>query len=149
MVNTRVFLVPHFHYDAAHLKTREEALKLSCTHIVDVLHLLTIFDDYRFVLDQEVLVKSFLERHPEQRELLFKMLRENKLEIVCGMHVMADVNIPSGESFVRQILAGKSFSKDVLGVDVKIGWMLDTFGHHPQIPQVMKKAGFEYYCFSR
>jgi len=144
-----LFLVPHFHYDAAHLKTREEALELSCGHILDVLHLLRTYDDYRSVLDQGVLVRSFLKRYPEQRDHLLKMVSEKRLEIVCGMHVMADANIPSGESFIRQILAGKRFYEESLGVDVKIGWMLDTFGHHPQIPQLMKKAGFQCYCFAR
>jgi alpha-mannosidase len=144
-----LFLLPHFHYDAAFMKTREEALELSCGHIIDVLYTLKKYEDYKFVLDQEVLVRSFLERYPEQKDLLLDMIRKKRLEIVGGMHVMADVNIPSGESFIRQILAGKRFCKEKLGVDVTIGWMLDTFGSHPQIPQLMKKAGFKYYCFAR
>ncbi len=144
-----LFLVPHFHYDAAHLKTREEALELSCGHILDALHLLKTRNEYKFVLDQEVLIKSFLARYPEQKDLFLDMIREKRLEIVCGMYVMVDINIPSGESFIRQILAGKLWARENLGVDVTVGWMLDTFGHHPQIPQLMKKAGFKYYCFAR
>lgn len=144
-----LFLVPHFHYDAAHLRTREEALKLNCGNILDALYLLRTREDYKFVLESEVLIKSFLERYPEQKELFLSMIREKRLEIAGGMYVMVDVNIPSGESFIRQILAGKARERENLGIDVTTGWMLDTFGHHPQIPQSMKKAGFRYYCFSR
>ena len=89
-----LFLVPHFHYDAAHLKTREEALELSCGHILDALHLLKTRNEYKFVLDQEVLIKSFLARYPEQKDLFLDMIREKRLEIVCGMYVMVDINIP-------------------------------------------------------
>jgi len=144
-----LFIVPHFHYDAAHLNTREEALELNCGHILDALHLLKTHDDYKFVLESQFLIERFLERYPEQKDLFLKMIREKNLEIVGGLYVMVDVNIPSGESFIRQILAGKVRARENLGVDVTVGWMLDTFGHHPQIPQLMKKAGFQCYCFCR
>jgi len=144
-----LFLIPHFHCDVAHLKTREEALELSCGHIPGVLYLLKAHDDYRFALDQDVLAKSFLERYPEQKDLLLEMMKKNRLEIICGMYVMVDVNIPSGESFVGQLLVAKANGRQNLEVNTIIDWMPDTFGHHPQIPQLMRKAGFEYYCFAR
>ncbi|MGI8965384.1 MAG: glycoside hydrolase family 38 C-terminal domain-containing protein, partial [Limisphaerales bacterium] len=63
--------------------------------------------------------------------------------------VMPDVNMPSGESFVRQILYAKGYCRDALGVDVKVGWLLDTFGHHAQMPQVLKLAGYNSFWFWR
>ena len=50
--------------------------------------------------------------------------------------------MPGPESLVRQILYGKGYFRRELGVDVHIGWQLDTFGHHAQIPQVMRLAGY-------
>ena len=62
---------------------------------------------------------------------------------------MLDVNIPSGESWVRQVLYGKGYFRQALGTDVTTGWALDTFGHNAQIPQLLKLAGFQSYWFQR
>ena len=56
---------------------------------------------------------------------------------------MPDVNMPGGELFVRQMLYGKGYFREKLGVDVTVGWQLDTFGHHPQMPQLMKLGGYK------
>ena len=62
---------------------------------------------------------------------------------------MPDVNMPGGESFVRQVMYGKRYYRQNLGVDVTVGWLLDTFGHHPQIPQILCLAGFKSFWFFR
>jgi alpha-mannosidase len=36
-----------------------------------------------------------------------------------------------------------------LGVDVTVGWNLDTFGHNAQMPQILKLAGYKSYWFFR
>ena len=105
--------------------------------------------EYRFVLDQVAYVKPFLERYPEQEALFRKMVSEGKLEIVGANDVMLDVNIPSGESWIRQALYGKTYYREKLGVDVTVGWALDTFGHHAQMPQLLKLAGYKSYWFQR
>ena len=40
-------------------------------------------------------------------------------------------------------------SSSVWGVRSTTGWMLDIFGHHPQMPQIMRKAGLDSYVFCR
>jgi alpha-mannosidase len=44
---------------------------------------------------------------------------------------------------------GKQFYRDRLGVEVTIGWPLDTFGQHAQIPQLFTLAGFKSAWFQR
>ncbi|PMP83126.1 MAG: hypothetical protein C0175_02395, partial [Caldisericum exile] len=58
-----------------------------------------------------------------------RYIKDGKWEIVGGMWVESDVNLPSGESLVRHILLGKNYFKDKFGVDVNIGWLLNTFGY--------------------
>lgn len=62
---------------------------------------------------------------------------------------MLDVNMPGGESFIRQVLYGKGYYRKALGVDVTVGWQLDTFGHHAQMPQLLKLAGYQSFWFFR
>ena len=65
-------------------------------------------------------------------------MAEGRLQIVGGFNVMPDDNMPSGESFVRQMLYAKGYCREALGAEVKVGWLLDTFGHHAQLPQILR-----------
>jgi len=144
-----LWLIPHTHWEGAVFKTREEYLEIGLPHILTALTLLRTHPEYRFVLDQVAYVRPFLERYPEQAAAFRQYVAEGRLQIVCGNDVMLDVNMPSGESWVRQVLYGKGYYRDTLGVDVKVGWGLDTFGHHAQMPQLLKLAGYQSYWFQR
>src|SRR5260370_62188 len=65
------------------------------------------------------------------------------------MDVMPDDVKPGGELFVRQMQYGKRYCREQLGVDVKVAWLLDTFGHHRQMPQLLRQAGFTSFWFCR
>ncbi|MGH9343689.1 MAG: alpha-mannosidase, partial [Terriglobia bacterium] len=143
------WIIPHTHWEGAVFKTREEYLEIGLPHILQALELLNKYPDYRFVLDQVAYVKPFLERYPEDAAEFRQFVKEGRLQIVGGNDVMLDVNIPSGESWVRQVLYGKGYYKRELGVDVTVGWALDTFGHHAQMPQLLKLAGYKSYWFQR
>ena len=60
---------------------------------------------------------------------------------------MPDVNMPGGESFVGPILYGKGYFRKKLGVDVTVGWQLDTSEGHPQIRQILKLGGYKSFWF--
>lgn len=149
MKKNRLFIIPHTHYDAEVFLTRDVTLKIGADNILDVLYLLDRDPDYRFVLDQRAYLEGFASLYPEQVGRLKDYIASGRLEVAGGLHVMLDVNLPSGESCVRQILYGKMYLERDLGATSTVGWMLDSFGHHPQIPQIMRKAGFDSYVFQR
>ena len=144
-----LWIIPHTHWEGAVFKTREEYLDIGLPHILTALRLLRTHPEYRFVLDQVAYVRPFLERYPEQAAAFRQYVKEGRLQIVCGNDVMLDVNMPSGESWVRQVLYGKGYYRDQLGTDATVGWGLDTFGHHAQMPQLLKLAGYQSYWFQR
>jgi alpha-mannosidase len=144
-----LWIIPHSHWEGAVFKTREEYLEMGLVNITAALHLLAEHPEYRFVLDQVAYVRPYLERYPENAPVFRKFVSEGRLQLVGGTDVMPDVNMPSGESFVRQIVYGKGYYREHLGVDVTVGWNLDTFGHNAQIPQILKLAGYKSYWFFR
>jgi alpha-mannosidase len=144
-----LWIIPHTHWEGAVFKTREEYLEIGLPYILTALHLLEKYPEYRFVLDQVAYVKPFIERYPEEAPVFRKMVAEGRLQLVGANDVMLDVNIPSGESWVRQALYGKTYYREKLGADVTVGWALDTFGHHAQMPQLLKLAGYKSYWFQR
>jgi alpha-mannosidase len=144
-----LWLIPHTHWEGAVFKTREEYLETGLPIILTVLRLLKEEPNYRFTLDQVAFFKPFLERYPEEAATFRKFVSEGRLQIVGGFDVMPDVNMPSGESFVRSMLYAKGYCREALGADVKVGWLLDTFGHHAQMPQLLKLGGYDSFWFWR
>src|SRR5258706_11276197 len=147
--NETFWLIPHTHWEGAVLQTREEYLEMGLPNILTAVPLLKEYPNYRFTLDQVAYFKPFLERYPEEAAAFRKFVAEGRLQIVGGMNVMPDDNMPSGESFVRQLLYAKGYCREALGEDVKVGWLLDTFGHHAQMPQILKLAGYNSFWFFR
>jgi alpha-mannosidase len=143
------WLIPHTHWEGAVFKTREEYLEMGLPNILTAVRLLKEHPNYRFALDQVEYFKPFLERYPEEATAFRQFVAEGRLQIVCGLNVMPDDNMPSGESFVRQMLYAKGYCREALGTEVTVGWLLDTFGHHAQMPQLLRLAGYKSFWFSR
>src|SRR5215831_17604255 len=142
-----LYYIPHTHWEGAVFKTREEYLDVGLINILKAVRLLQKYPEYKFALDQVAYFRPFLERYPEEAAAFRKFVAEGRLEIVGGMDVMPDDVKPGGELLVRQMMYGKQWCRDNLGVDVTVAWLLDTFGHHPQMPQLLKLAGFKSFWF--
>ncbi|BCX05963.1 MAG: alpha-mannosidase [Candidatus Roseilinea sp.] len=149
MSKLKLFVVAHTHFDAEVFVSRDQTLQWGSENILDALYLLDRDPSYRYVLDQRCYVEGFARLYPEQMARLTAHVASGRLEMVGDMHAMPDTNIPSGESFVRQILYGRAYFERAFGRKSTIGWMLDSFGHHPQLPQIMRRAGFDVYVMQR
>jgi alpha-mannosidase len=80
---------------------------------------------------------------------VLQRIREGRWEVVGGWPVEPDCNIPGTESFVRHALYGKRYCEKTLGVDVKIGFNPDSFGHAAGLPTILRQAGYDAYVFMR
>jgi alpha-mannosidase len=85
------------------------------------------------------------EKYPALFEEIRRRVKDGRWEIVGGMWVEPDLNMPDGESLVRQILIGKRYFQEKFGVDVRTGWNPDSFGYNWQLPQIYKKSGVDYF----
>lgn len=145
----RVWIIPHSHYDAEVFLVEEATLAIGYANLVGALHLLASQPTFKYSLDQSCFMEPLLQAYPELKQPILDFIHQGRLEIVGGMHSMPDENIPCGESFIRNVQHGKAFFQREFGVDVRSGWPIDTFGHHPQIPQLMRQCGFDHASFQR
>lgn len=76
-------------------------------------------------------------------------IAEGRWEVVGGWPVEPDCNIPATEAFVRHALYGKRFCRQALGVNVKIGFNPDSFGHAAGLPTILRATGYDSYVFMR
>ncbi|MGH9350916.1 MAG: alpha-mannosidase, partial [Terriglobia bacterium] len=88
----------------------------------------------------------WLERYyPQEFKRIQQSVKDGQWELVGGMWVEPDLNMPCGESLVRQVLTGKRYFQQKFGVDVKIGWNPDSFGYSWQLAQIYKRSGIDYF----
>ena len=107
---------------------------------------LQLIDEYPGFIYTQSSVRDYewlRDKYPAEFADIQKRVKEGRWELVGGMWVEPDLNMPDGESMVRQILVGKRFFQREFGVDVSIGWNPDSFGYTWQLPQIYHKAGFD------
>ncbi|MCM8804254.1 MAG: hypothetical protein NC833_03250 [Candidatus Omnitrophica bacterium] len=146
--NIKIFLIPHFHYDTIYQDTYENYLEKSFCIIKKAIEILKIEKKYKFLIEQTILLEEFWKREPQYRQELYDLIKQNRIEFSPGFFVMPDMNLISGESLIRQIKRGKEILKK-FNIQPKVAWISDCWGHHRQIPQILKKAGYIGYAFSR
>jgi alpha-mannosidase len=59
--------------------------------------------------------------------------------------VESDTNLVNGESLVRQFLYGQRFFEKHFGKRSRTAWLPDVFGFTWILPQIMKKAGIDFF----
>jgi alpha-mannosidase len=137
--------VGNSHIDLAWLWPWEEALEVVRDTFGTVLELQ---DEYPNLHYAQSSAQDFLwlERYyaPEFLEIKDRV-KKGTWELVGGMWCEPDLNMPCGESLVRQLLTGKRYFQQRFGVDVKIGWNPDSFGYSRQLPQIYKRSGVDYF----
>lgn len=146
-----IYVVPHSHIDVEWTWDYPETIRKVNAIFGSVLNLLKTDPNYNFSQDQVPCIEPFLDRlSDEDREIFLKYCREGRFEIVGGMYVQPEVAEPHGEALVRQIVYGRKWFAEKLGVtDIPAVWNADTFGQVSQLPQICAKAGFKYFCYSR
>ncbi|HEY8743223.1 MAG TPA: hypothetical protein VIU62_09000, partial [Chloroflexota bacterium] len=144
-----VHIVPSFHYDVAYLDTYDGYLPRALENLLAMLELLRRQPAYTFVVEQVILLEALLVRNHELLHELRALAQEGRLEVACGMYVMPDVNVPSGESLIRQAVRGQRWLQSRLGVTAGTCWMADSWGHPNSLPGILRQCGYSRYIFWR
>ena len=97
--------------------------------------------DYIFCHNEVTVYKYAEEYAPELFKKIQELVKIGKWHIVGGWYLQPDDNMPSGESFVRQIQMGMAYFEEKFGVRPETGFNVDAFGHTRGIVQIMKKCG--------
>jgi alpha-mannosidase len=145
----RVVGIGHAHIDLAWLwrlrHTREKAARTFAT----ALHLMRQYPDYRFMHSSPQLYKYLQADYPDLFERVKERIAAGQWEITGATWVEPDVNIPSGESLVRQFLFGRRYVRDTFGKEMSVLWLPDVFGYSYALPQIIRKSGVDFFLTSK
>ncbi|MEX2540989.1 MAG: alpha-mannosidase, partial [Trueperaceae bacterium] len=141
--------VGHAHIDMAWLwrlaHSREKAGRTFST----ALHLMRQYPEYRFMHSSPQLYKFLQHDHPEIFAQVRERIASGEWEITGGMWIEPDVNLPSGESLVRQLLHGRRYIRETFGKDSRVVWLPDVFGYSSALPQIMLKSGIRFFMTTK
>ncbi len=105
--------------------------------------------DYIFCHNEVTVYKYVEEYAPELFAKIQELVKAGKWHIMGGWYLQPDCNMPSGESFVRQIREGQRYFKEKFGACPTTAINLDPFGHSVGLVQIIKKCGQDSYMFMR
>ncbi len=133
------------HIDAAWLWPRTETVDVVKRTFSTALQLMNEYPNYVFTQSAAQYSEWMADKYPDLNAQIKQRVKEGRWEIVGGMWVEPDLNLPDGESLVRQLLVGQRFFGKEYGVTARIGWNPDSFGYNWQLPQIYKRSGLDYF----
>ncbi len=145
MDTATLHLTGNSHIDAAWLWPWTETVNTVRDTFGTAIQLMEEYPTYTFTQSAAAYNSWLANDYPDLNAQIADRIKQGRWEVVGGMWVEPDLNMPDGESTVRSILIGKRWYQQHYGVDVRIGWNPDSFGYNWQLPQIYKRTGIDYF----
>jgi alpha-mannosidase len=137
----QVVAVGHAHIDTAWLWPLRETVRKCARTFASATRMMDAYPEYRFVCSQAVQYQWMEDRYPALFERIRERVAGGQWQPVGGMWVEADMNLPSGESLVRQMVYGQRYFESRFGARCKEVWIPDVFGYPASLPQIFAAGG--------
>lgn len=144
-----IHLICNAHLDPVWLWQWQEGAAEAISTFRTAAELCEANETFIFNHNEAILYMWIQEYAPELFKRIQKLVRDGKWHIMGGWFLQPDCNMPSGESFVRQILIGKHYFKRYFGVEPATAINFDPFGHTRGLVQILAKSGYDAYLFGR
>ncbi|HTR80164.1 MAG TPA: glycoside hydrolase family 38 C-terminal domain-containing protein [Bacteroidota bacterium] len=131
------------HIDAAWLWRAKETVEVCKNTFTSVLNMMDERPDFSYTQSAAAYYDWMEEKYPDVFKRIQQRVKDGRWEVVGGMWIEPDCNLPSGESWMHQLLISKEYFQKKLGVDVKIGWNPDSFGYTWNMPEFYLNAGID------
>ena len=138
-----LYCIGHSHLDACWLWTKLSTIRRAIITFQQNIEHFERFPFYTFSQTTPQYYDWVRRLRPELFQKMLKYEKQGRWEIIGGMWVEPDLNLPNGESLVRQRLYGQLFYLEHFGKLAKIESVEDTFGFNAQLPQILLKSGAE------
>ena len=138
-------LTGNSHIDAAWLWPWTETVDTVKRTFGTAVQLMQEYPTYTYSQSAAVYNQWMADKYPFLNAEIAQRVKEGRWELVGGMWLEPDLNMPDGESLVRQILVGQATFKKLYGATTRVGWNPDSFGYNWQLPQIYKRSGIDYF----
>jgi alpha-mannosidase len=156
-------------FDSTHESTMKKTIHLVCNAHLDPVWQWTWEDGLAEAVSTFRIAADFCETHPDfvfnhNESLLYgwikehepqlftriqKLVMQKRWHIAGGAFLQPDVNVPMGETHIRQFLYGLRFFKEHFKARPTTAYNFDPFGHPEGFAQILNGCGMDAYIFCR
>ena len=141
----RIVATGHAHLDTAWLWPIRETRRKAVRTFANAVRLLDSNPDVVYCHSQAQHYAWVAQDAPGLFDEVRRLVAEGRWEVVGGMWVEADLNLPSGESLIRQMTHGQRAFRDWFGVTCDGAFLPDDFGYPGGLPQIVAHCGAEWF----
>jgi hypothetical protein len=135
MPPTNIHIINHTHWDREWFLTSIYTSQWIPGLIDQLENLTAINPKYRFFLDgQTLVVEDLLKISPDYEKKIKQLVQSGNL-IIGPYYSQPDWRLTGGESLIRNLFYGW-FDMQAYACNNRVGWLVDTFGHISQAPQL-------------
>ncbi|MSO14767.1 MAG: alpha-mannosidase [Ilumatobacteraceae bacterium] len=127
----------HAHLDTAWLWPIRETRRKAVRTFANAVDLLTKNPDAVYCHSQAQHYAWVAEDAPDIFARVTELVREGRWEVIGGMWVETDLNLPTGESLLRQLVQGQRAFREWFGVTCSGAFLPDDFGYPGSLPQIV------------
>ena len=142
MPHFKAHIINHTHWDREWFLTSVYTSRWIAGLIDKIMELAESNPEFHFFLDgQTLVIEDLLQVRPEYLEKVDRLVRRGNL-LVGPYYCQPDWRMTSGEALLRNFQYGRQDMQQY-GSHIKAGWLVDTFGHISQAPQLHHLFGIE------
>jgi len=145
----RVHLICNAHLDPIWQWGWEEGMTEALATFETAAGLLEEYPEFVFNHNEALLYEWVEEYRPALFARIRALVRAGRWVIAGGWYLQPDCNLSGGESFVRHALVGRNYFRRAFGKTPRVAYNLDSFGHHGNLPQILRKCGYQCYVHFR
>ncbi len=144
-----VHLICNAHLDPVWQWRWEEGAAEALATFRNAVTLLGEHSDFVFCHNEAVLYRWVERYDPPLFRAIRRLVGKGRWAISGGWFLQPDVNLPGTESLIRHIAEGRLYFRDIFGVEPRVAYNFDSFGHSGGLPQILRGAGYELYVHMR
>ncbi|MFF2621392.1 alpha-mannosidase [Oerskovia jenensis] len=137
--------IGHAHIDSAWLWPVRETIRKVARTSSTMTDLLASNQEFLYGMSSAQQYAWLKEHRPEVYAKVKAAVADGRFVPLGGMWVESDTVMPTGEAIARQFLYGQRFFEEEFGIRSAGVWLPDSFGYSPALPQLMRRAGFEWF----
>ncbi|WP_406012727.1 glycosyl hydrolase-related protein [Streptomyces sp. NBC_00984] len=141
----RISAAGHAHIDTAWLWPLRETVRKASRTFANVTALAQDYPELVFAASQAQQYAWVKEHQPHIWKRIKQAVADGQWAPVGSMWVESDANMPGGEALARQLVHGKRFFEQELGVETEEIWLPDSFGYTAAFPQLARLAGVKWF----
>jgi len=146
----KIHVIPSSHQDIAWMDAPDQCIEDRDRHVITPALALAAEDpNFRYSVEDTLILKEYLTRHPERTAEIRELTAAGRLEW-GATYTQPYESLFSGEALARQLYFGRKWLKKILpGCDTRVAWNVDVPARALQMPQILAKSGVDYLVISR